>query len=330
MKKNYILNFALITLVFSSHLFSQVNVTFRVDMASETVSTDGIHVVGSINGWNTTSNPLTQEGSTTIYSGVVPLNPGWYEYKFLNGNAWGTEEAAGAPCAPSNGNRFVYINDSGAPVTLEVVPFGNCNAESTGFSATLNVDMSGEPSVSPNGIHVAGGFNGWSTDNLMLAAGANGIYSVNLRLPTPSDYPVVFEYKYINGNAWGSEETPDAGCSTVVNTNRLATVSNSGGNLYDVFNACNYTLSLENNPLNSAVSMAYIKDQGLKINISKSLNIGNLNLEIYDLSGKRIQSTQLTNTSEETIPLNRLNKGVYIAYVSDSFNHKLIKKFMVY
>ena len=327
MKKNYILNFVLITLFFSSQLFSQVNVTFRVDMSSETVSPDGIHVVGSINGWNTTSNPLTQEGATTIYSGVVALNPGWYEYKFLNGNAWGTEESVGAPCAASNGNRFVYINDSGSSVLLEVVPFGNCNAESTGFSATLNVDMSGEPSISPNGIHVAGAFNGWSPDNFKLADVSGGIYSVNLRLPTPSDYPVTFEYKYLNGNTWGTEETPDASCSTVTNTNRVVSVSNSGENLNDVFNGCNFTLGINDEILSESLSIYYSKNDGLVLK-SKTSSLQNLKVTIYDISGRTITTKEILNS--DTIALNHVSKGVYFANVIDANDHSMVKKFIVF
>lgn len=62
MKKNYVLNLVTVLLLVSSHAFSQAEVTFRVNMSAETVSADGVHLVGSMNDWNTTSNQLTQEG----------------------------------------------------------------------------------------------------------------------------------------------------------------------------------------------------------------------------------------------------------------------------
>jgi hypothetical protein len=323
-------SFVIIALLITSQLFSQVNVTFRVDMGAETVSPNGVHIAGSLNGWSPSSTMLAQEGVTSIYSVVLSLTPGWYEYKFINDNDWPGQESNNGPCATSNSNRLVYINDSGNNVVLETVPFGGCNADGTGFSVTFNVDMSSESSISPNGIHVVGSINGWSTDNLMLTNSSAAIYSKTLRLPTPTDYPIVLEYKYLNGNAWGTEETPDAACGTVTATNRLVTVSNSGESVYDVFNGCNYSLSLKEDNYFNGFNIAYIKGTGLKINTLKSSNFGKLDVSIYDISGRKIKSTNIVNKSEKTINLNSLNKGVYLAYVSDQSNHKLVHKFVVY
>jgi hypothetical protein len=223
MKKIYTFIPLIAIFFFSNYTFSQVNVTLRLDMTGQTISTNGVHVVGSINNWNTSSLPLTQEGTTNIYSTTIQLNTGWHEYKFLNGNDWGTEESAGFPCAASNGNRFLYINDSGNNVVLEPVPFNGCNAEGTGFSFTLNVDLENEV-ASSSGVKVAGWFNGWNGDNFTLPKVVNNIHSGTLRLPTPSDYPIIFEYKYVNGSSW---ETPDNNCNTVVNTNRFQTLTAS-------------------------------------------------------------------------------------------------------
>ena len=231
MKKNYTFKVLIALLFFSAQLFSQVNVTFKVDMSNQNVSADGIHIVGSINNWNTTSNKLTQEGATNIYSADIILDTGWHEYKFLNGNAWGTDEAPGYPCAAANGNRFLYINDSGNDVTLEAVPFNGCNADGTGFSFSLNLDISSEASVSADGVHMTGAFNGWSPDNFNIPDVNGDIYSATLRLPTPSNYPISFEYIFLNGKGWGNEETPDANCGTVVNNNRVETITSSGQNI---------------------------------------------------------------------------------------------------
>ena len=94
MKPNYF--FMLLVLV-TFMGYSQVDVTFRLDMSGETVSPDGVHVAGSINGWSPDATTLMQEGSTDVYSVTVQLDEGWHYYKFLNGNAWGTEENATIP-----------------------------------------------------------------------------------------------------------------------------------------------------------------------------------------------------------------------------------------
>jgi hypothetical protein len=328
MKKNYTLGFAMIALLLTSQLFSQVDVTFRLDMSGESVSTDGVHVAGSLNGWNTTSDMLTQEGSTDIYSVVLSLDTGWYEYKFLNGNAWGTDESPGAPCAPSNGNRYVYINDSGNPVTLEPVPFGGCNGESTGFTVTFNVDMSSEGSISAEGVHLAGVFNGWSPDNLLVSDVSGDIHSQTMRLPTPADYPIVLQYKYLNGNSWGTEETPESGCATVSGTDRLVTVTNSGDNLYDVFNGCTF-LSVEENTL-SEISVIYNSN-------SRNLTINRTNadpviskVQVFDITGKLINfSENFENSNRIVVDVSSLNNGIYFVNIGNE-NSQTVQKILVY
>jgi hypothetical protein len=325
MKNNYALLFLTlsITLFFNSQFSAQVNVTFKVDMSSETVSTDGVHVAGSINGWDTQATPLTKEGDTDTYSATIQLNSGWHEYKFLNGNAWGTEENAGYPCAPSNGNRYLYINDSGNDVTLVTVPFNGCNTENTGFSVTLNVDMSSEM-ISADGVRLAGWLNGWNGDNLSIPDVDGNIYSATLRLPTPSDYPITLEYKFINGSDW---ETPDANCSTVTNNNRIETISSSGQNIYNVFNGCNYTLSTDNNFFEN-INIYYTQNQGLVVQ-NKQLHKG-LSLKVFDLLGKTVLSTELKGDSYENIVnLNHLNNGLFIIKVSDSSEKFITKRVLI-
>lgn len=325
MKKNYSLfSLTIFALFFiSTHFSAQVNVTFKVDMSSETVGADGVHVVGSINDWNTAATPLTQEGSTNIYSATIQLNSGWQEYKFLNGNSWGTEESAGYPCAPSNGNRFLYINDSGTDVTLEAVPFGGCNAENTGFSITLNVDMSSE-TISTDGVRLAGWLNGWNGNNLSLPDVEGNIYSATLRLPTPADYPITLEYKFINGSVW---ETPDVNCNTVVNTNRIETVTSSGQNIFNVFNGCNYTLSTDNNFLED-LNVYYKRNRGLIVQKKPSNN--NLSIEIFDVLGKSVVSKTLLNNNTETVlNVDQLYTGLYILRINDGSNRSFSKKIII-
>ncbi|MHB0754538.1 T9SS type A sorting domain-containing protein [Polaribacter sp. M15] len=322
MENNYILKALLIFFISSTGLFCQVNVTLKVDMSGVTINPEGIHVVGSINNWNTTSTPLTQEGSSDIYSTKIQLDAGWHEYKFLNGNSWGTEENAGYPCAPSNGNRFLYINDSGVDVVLEVVPFNGCNADGTGFSLTLNVDMTSEI-LSSDGVRIAGWFNGWNGDNFIMPNIDNNIHSATLRLPTPTDYPISFEYKYINGSDW---ETPDESCATVVNTNRTETIASSGKNIFNVFNGCNYTLSVKNNLLQK-IGIYYQKDHGIKI-ITPG-NLTNFEVQIFDISGRQVSKNNFVNiqSNDQFIKITSLNQGIY--YVQLKNNEATVSKKML-
>jgi hypothetical protein len=324
MKKIYTFIPLIAIFFFSNYTFSQVNVTLRLDMTGQTISTNGVHVVGSINNWNTSSLPLTQEGTTNIYSTTIQLNTGWHEYKFLNGNDWGTEESAGFPCAASNGNRFLYINDSGNNVVLEPVPFNGCNAEGTGFSFTLNVDLENEV-ASSSGVKVAGWFNGWNGDNFTLPNVVNNIHSGTLRLPTPSDYPIIFEYKYVNGSSW---ETPDNNCNTVVNTNRFQTLTASGMSIFNVFNGCNYTLSLQNS-FNADVNVYYKKNDGLIL--TSTNNYSQLTIQLFDMLGKKVLTENISkiNKTNINIRLNNINSGLYILKISDDLNRIKTKKILL-
>jgi hypothetical protein len=66
----------------------------------------------------------------------------------------------------------------------------------------FQVNMTGQ-TISPNGVHIAGNFQGWDpTTTLMTNGGSGNIYSVLLNIPAK----VVLEYKFINGNTWSDVE----------------------------------------------------------------------------------------------------------------------------
>jgi len=327
MKKNYFIVLMTLVMLVSFQTNAQVDVTFKVDMTGQTVDANGVHVVGSINGWNTSANQLTQEGATNIYSAVIQLNEGWYEYKFLNGNAWGTEESASYPCAPSNGNRFVPINNTLPNVTLEAVPFNGCNASGTGFEVTFNVDMSSEGTVPAGNVRIAGWLNGWNDSNLSLPDVNGNIHSATLRLPTPSNYPVTLEYKYVNNGNW---ETPDAACATVNNTNRVLTLNNSGDAVGDVFNGCNYSLSTEDFITNS-LKVIYNKTERVVSFFGNGFNNEVSQIQVFDITGKSINTIEGNNASinDLEIDFQSQTNGLYFVRI-ESNGKQLVKKIMVY
>ena len=71
-------------------------------------------------------------------------------------------------------------------------------------NVTLNVDME-NATVSGDGVHVAGSFQGWDPAATALTDDdADGVYTVTIDMSSVTDDTVFF--KYINGNAWGSDE----------------------------------------------------------------------------------------------------------------------------
>lgn len=321
MKKNYIFKTLIIAIFFSSHFFAQVNVTLKVDMSGQTIDPEGVHAVGTINGWNTSATPLTKEEGTNIYSTSIELNTGWHEYKFINGNAWGKEESASYPCAPSNGNRFLYVNDSGNDVVLVAVPFNGCNDLGTSMSVTFSADMSGE-TVSGDGVKLAGWHNGWNGDNLKLPNVEGNLHSGTLRLPTPTDYPVVFEYKFVNGSTW---ETPGAACSTENDNNRIANITTPGQSFINLFNGCDSSLSTER--FITGADVTYTKNEGLVLTGFE--NQSKLNVQVFNLLGQNVFSTSvINNNTKKTIQLNAIKTGVFIVKITDASQRYFTKKIL--
>ncbi len=85
----------------------------------------------------------------------------------------------------------------------------------TSTTVTFSVDMNGE-TVSPEGVHIAGGFQGWDpvatelTDDDM-----DGIYTFSLDVVGPA----LLEFKFINGNSWDFVEDVPGACQVEVSGN---------------------------------------------------------------------------------------------------------------
>lgn len=103
-------------------------VTFYVDMSGYKISLKGVHVAGNMNGWNTQEDKLKLV-KDNIYGITLELYPGRVEYKFLNGDQWGTEEIIPKECAENN-NRYIYVGSQ--DVQLDAVLFARgCNKIAT-------------------------------------------------------------------------------------------------------------------------------------------------------------------------------------------------------
>ncbi len=81
-------------------------VSFRVNMSNEVVADAGVHLAGSFQGWDpaSISVPLVGYG---VHEVVLQLQIGSFEYKFINGDAWGADESVG-DCG-NGGNRVIEV-----------------------------------------------------------------------------------------------------------------------------------------------------------------------------------------------------------------------------
>jgi len=188
-----------------------VNVTFRVNMSQQTVSTSGVHIAGTFNGFSTTANILTSVGAG-IYETTIAIEENTtVRYKFINGNDFVFGEIVPQACGVDNGvggfdrNLTVFAE----PLVLPTVCFGeciNCVVPNT-INLTFRVNMS-QQTVSAAGVFVAGTFNGFNASaNPMLSIGG-GIYEATIAI----DAGVTAQYVFINGNGFTFQETVPATC----------------------------------------------------------------------------------------------------------------------
>jgi len=194
-----------------------VDITFQVDMSNETVSPLGVHIAGSFQGWDPAGTEMLSVGDN-VYAVTLALEAGnYYEYKFVNGNAWGMDETVPPQCA-AGWNRYITV--PAVPTTLDAVCFGSCypcGPPPVDVEITFQVDMS-EQVISPDGVHIAGGFQGWDPGATLMTDAGNGLYTYTGIFPSGTYQ----EYKFVNGNEWTESENVPAECG--YNNNRYFTV----------------------------------------------------------------------------------------------------------
>lgn len=134
-------------------------------MSQQTVSPDGVHIAGSFQGWDPGATPMIDAGNG-IFTYTAQILPGEeVQYKFINGNTWAGEEIVPEACGTPNGsggfNR--YFTMPVADTLLGLVCFSECGPcqGSTFIDVVFYVDMS-QQTVSPDGVHLAGSFQGWN------------------------------------------------------------------------------------------------------------------------------------------------------------------------
>lgn len=206
-------------------------VKFQVDMTGQTVGGNGVHIAGDFQAaagfpgdWQPGATAMSNGGSGNIYSVIVdiPANT-FYRFKFINGNDWPQVESVPAinqkghvNNGQSDDNRWWYIDSTANDTsTLPAIMFGG-SAPANQYAVRFAVDMQKEATVSANGVHIAGSLQGWDPSKTSMAnlfSANNKVYEWVAYLDSGS-----YEYKYVNGNAWGSDEGIPTACK--VNGNR--------------------------------------------------------------------------------------------------------------
>ncbi len=111
-----------------------VSVIFAIDVSAEaTISPDGIHMAGNLqnkyagttcNEWSPNCTPLADADGDKVWTVKLRLPVGTYQYKYINGNAWGINEGSGTgDCGVDDGNGGFNrtLDLTNAPLTRDTV-----------------------------------------------------------------------------------------------------------------------------------------------------------------------------------------------------------------
>jgi hypothetical protein len=175
----------------------QVMVTWQVDMSVAGANPAGIFMAGGFQGWNPGATQLSDDDGDGIYTYSQLATPGdFYDWKFLNGPAWGDDEAVPGACASEFGNRFITIPETDTVIDADC--FASCVSCDTvvdQYMVTFMVNMENED-VAESGVYLAGGGNfGNPGDNPMLDDNGDGVYTISMML----DEGFSSHYTFTNG-----------------------------------------------------------------------------------------------------------------------------------
>ena len=211
-------------------------VMFRVDMTGQTVSANGVHMPGNFKdvnydnidenpglaNWDKTSNLMTDPNADNIYTVVLDLAPNLvYEFKFINGNDWpGSENIpAISQVGGSNTNRWTWVNSTSGTDTLVLPAIRFGQSAPAGMKAIrFRVNMKLVTTVSSNGVHVAGDFQGWDPSKTRMVNYAGdgsftGTVYQHIGYVATGATGGATQYKFVNGNAWGQDEGVPSSCA---------------------------------------------------------------------------------------------------------------------
>jgi cyclomaltodextrinase / maltogenic alpha-amylase / neopullulanase len=192
-----------------------------------------VFLAGSFNGWRSDGIRLQDTGGG-IWSAVVTLDPGTYEYKFVVDGAW-RHDPGNALTKPDGygGQNSVLEVPAGASALVAgggeapaaapkvAAPGAPSAPAAAGGGVTFRYDAGGKV----GSIYLAGEFNGWNaTGDRMTDPDGDGVYTVTVDLD-----PGKYQYKFVVDGNWKADpaagETADDGFG---GQNSVITV-NAGG-----------------------------------------------------------------------------------------------------
>jgi hypothetical protein len=184
-----------------------IQVTFRVNMSQQSVSSQGVHLAGNFQNWDPAATEMMDPDGDGIYEYTTYLTQNQtIEYKFINGNSWGAgiDESIPAACATNN-NRTLALTTTN--VTTPAFCFGSCAPCEANVVVVFQVDMTNE-TVAAGGVHVATNWDGFNPNSNLMTSLGNGVYEAAVTLPANE----TTLFRFVNGNGTNQFETVPLSC----------------------------------------------------------------------------------------------------------------------
>lgn len=322
---------------------------FRVDMSSQIVSPNGVHVAGNWQAaagfdgdWNPGTSEMTDPDGDGIYELMIDaIDQGSYEFKFVNGNDWigdnNFPEAVPGECSNGGGNRVVVV---GADLSTAYYCFNQCSTDCPSnpdpASITFRVDMTAE-TIAAEGVFLIGNFTNpvWQTGAMaMYDVDADGIYEVTTEVSGSAE----IQYKFVNGDVTVPANEEFQGNTEGLECNVPSGVANGWNRTHTrtgvdevlpvvPFGACGEVnvseidlggVSIYPNPTNGKSFISIENPNGFKLEMS-----------IVDITGKTVRTNTLINSTRFELNTSDLNSGLYFLNIVNSQNDRAVYKLMV-
>ncbi|MBC8425479.1 hypothetical protein H8E07_15270 [bacterium] len=193
-----------------------------------------VYLAGSFNGWNAFDIPMADTGGG-VWSVVMDLAPGEYQYKFVVDSAWTQDEAnaASAPDGYGGENSVVAVPDGvaelvagGGDKPAQAAPAKPAKPAATAAPAGGGTAFAYDAGGKVGSCCLAGEFNDWNpTADAMSDPDGDGVYTISLDLAAGS-----YQYKFVVDGNWFADpaaaETADDGFG---GQNSVVTVGAGGG-----------------------------------------------------------------------------------------------------
>ncbi len=141
---------------YESCSFCTANVTFKVDMNNYTgAAFTGVFINGTFNGWNGTSNPMSDANLDGVWDVTLPLPNGTIEYKFtLDG--WNASEqfAGGETCTITSGGFTNRVYTVAGVADLGVVCYESCVACISGLDENATATFTLMPNPAQTSFNI--------------------------------------------------------------------------------------------------------------------------------------------------------------------------------